>query len=438
MILVVITKRFITLIGIGVIILGISLGLHFPIGAFIIYNGLISILLVIDYMISPSAKILDIKRIGNDKISIYENERIGFEVYNKSDRNLYIEFKDEVPDFHFKTENQIMVGYIEPHSKKEFHYEVIPTKRGAFQFGDFHGRLLTGYKLSMKQFKLPLKREYKVYPNMKNLKKYRMIIYNNRKYESGNKNLKVLGRGREFESLREYIHGDEYRTINWKATARENKPIVNQYEPEKNQHVYILIDTGRPMSYTTQGYRKLDLAINTGLVLSDVVNQNGDLSGLMTFNIDVGTIIKPNKGNNHRHNMMEALYHVEANNNTSNFREAFYKFKNKEKRRSLICIFTDFDTLEEAEDMMRVIPILSRNNIVIINLIKNEKLENLTDNQINTEEDAIKKAVSLELLNERKQIIKTLNARGIMCFESEPEKLAINTINRYLQAKNEI
>ena len=89
---------------------------------------------------------------------------------------------------------------------------------------------------------------------------------------------------------------DEYRKITWKASARGDKPFINQYEPEKDQHVYFFIDTGRPMSYSIRGYNKLDIVVNTALILSDVVNQNGDLSGLLLFNTEVDNMIAPVKG----------------------------------------------------------------------------------------------------------------------------------------------
>jgi uncharacterized protein (DUF58 family) len=194
-----------------------------------------------------------------------------------------MELKDEVPEFHFKTENKIMSGVVSPREKKDFSYVVVPMKRGSYTFKNLHIRYKGRLRLCMRIYKVDLSKEYKVYPNLKNLRKYRMTICNNRLFKQGQKTLRLLGRGTAFESLREYVPGDDYRKINWKATARSSKPIVNQYEPEKNQHVYMFIDTGRPMSYTIRGYRKLDMVVNTSLVLSDIINQNGDKSALLLF-----------------------------------------------------------------------------------------------------------------------------------------------------------
>jgi len=431
-----VTNRFILLIGAGITLLigayffGISLII------FIIYNLLCLSLLILDYFLTPDSDIFQIERIGDEKLSIYEKEKISFTVHNKGHKKEYLELKDEMPNFHFICKDKIMKGYILPNDKKIFQYEVEPKKRGAFTFENLHVRYESRLKLCMKQFKVSLNKEYKVYPNLKNLHKYRMAICHNRRYQNGQKALKMLGNGTSFESLREYVSGDEYRKINWKATAREHKPIVNQYEPEKNQHVHILIDTGRPMSYSIRGQKKLDIAINTALILSDIVNQNGDKSALMAFNTSVQNMIMANKGVGHRNKMMEALYHIQPTKDTANYEEAFYYLKRKERHRSLVFIFTDFDTIEEAEDMMKVLPILSKTNIVALILMENESLEKLVDKKVDNDEDIFKKGVAIEFLEERKKMIAKLNKKGVLCIECPAEKIAITTINKYLQIKN--
>jgi uncharacterized protein (DUF58 family) len=431
-----ITRRFVLLLGLGILVLFVSAALRISLTVFIVYNLACIAMLLIDYFLSEEEEKILIDRIGEENLSIYEGEAISFQVYNKSGRPLYFELKDEVPDVHFKTENKIMKGTVPAHEKKIFQYTVTPTKRGAFMFGSLHGRYEGRLKLCMRMFKLDLRRDYKIYPNMKNLRKYRLSLINNRSLRQGEKRMKMLGKGTSFESLREYIPGDEYRKINWKATARGNKPIVNQYEPEKNQHVHIFIDTGRPMSHTVRGYRKLDLVVNTALVLSDIVNQNGDKSGLLLFNTEVSNMIMPGKGAGHRNKILEALYHIDYNNQTSNYDDAFYYFKRKERHRSIVFLFTDFDTLEEAENILKVMPAISRNHLVVLMLIKNESLEKLGEEVANNDEAIFNKGVALELLEERHKIISLLNRRGIFCIECPAEKLEHTAVNKYIEVKN--
>lgn len=403
---------------------------------FILYNLVCIALYLVDYFISDGEDFIEIKRVGGEKLSIYEKEQISFEVYNKNHYPMHFELKDEMPDLYFTSDNKIMKGIVQPHEKKLFLYYVTPTKRGAYAFGNLHIRYEGKLKLCTKSIIMDLSKEYKIYPNLKNLRKYKLSITNNRVFKQGQRNLRMLGRGTSFESLREYVYGDEYRKINWKATARENKPIINLYEPEKNQHVHILIDTGRPMSYTIRGHRKLDMVVNTALVLSDMINQNGDQSALLLFNTEVNSMIMPGKGVEHRERMLEALYHIDGTNQTSNYDDAFYHLKKKERHRSIVFLFTDFETVEEAENMLKVLPIISRNNVVVIVLIRNESLEEIGSRQVKNTDDLFDKGVALELLEERHKIISLLNKRGVFCTECEAEKLEFTVINKYIQVKN--
>lgn len=431
-----ITRRFVYLLSFGVIFLAAALLVNNSFTVFIVYNLVCIILLLIDCFISPSEFSIVVERYGNEKLSLYEKEAISFQVHNKSPYELYIELKDELPEYHFQAEDRLMTGVVLPNEKKIFKYLVVPTKRGAFTFENLHIKYRGRLKLCTKIFKVMLSREYQVYPNIKNLHKYRLNICNNRLFKQGQRNLRMSGKGTSFESLREYVPGDDYKKINWKATGRINKPIINQYEPEKNQHVYMFIDTGRPMSYTVRGYRKLDLVVNTALVLSDVINQNGDQSAVLLFNTEVKNMVIPGKGSEHRKKIMETLYHIDYTNDTSNYQEAFCYFKKKERHRSIIFLFTDFETEEEAENILQVLPLISKNNLVVILLIKNESMEEIAHIKIQDHQDLFNKGVALELLNERQKIINLLNHKGIFCLECPAEKLEYIAINKYIEVKN--
>ncbi|MFW6022093.1 MAG: DUF58 domain-containing protein [Halanaerobiaceae bacterium] len=432
-----ITRRFIYLLITGILLLGLAVFYQNSLTIFVLYNLLIITFLFVDYYISPDGSVIDVKRFGGEKLSLYEKEQISFEVHNKGSYKLDISLKDEIPELHFKTDGKAMSGSVLVNEKKKFQYDITPTKRGAFSFGKLHIKYKGRLNLCTRIVKKDLDREYKVYPNMKNLQKYRLSICNNRLFKEGKRNLKLLGNGTSFESLKEYVSGDDYKKMNWKATARINKPIVNQYQPEKNQHVYMFIDTGRPMSYTLKGYRKLDLVVNTALVLSDVINQNGDQSGALLFNTDVNNIVLPGKGAEHRKKIMEALYHIDYTNHTSNYREVFRFFKKKERHRSIVFLFTDFETEEEAENLLQVLPYISRNNMVIIILMRDENMEKIGEKKIENNKDIFEKGMALELLNERKKIIRLLNYKGVFCIECPAEKLEYTAINKYIQVKNQ-
>ncbi|MGM0370749.1 MAG: DUF58 domain-containing protein, partial [Bacillota bacterium] len=340
--------------------------------------------------------------------------------------------------YHFQTEDELITCQLDARGEETVSYSLTATKRGSFTFANLYIKFKGRIGLCTKSFKEELEREIKVYPSRKNIAKYRLMMINDQFQNQGRRNIRRLGRGNSFESLREYVSGDEYKKMNWKATARLNKPIVNQYQPEKNQHVYIFIDTGRPMSYELKGKRKLDLAINTAVALADIVNQKGDQVAALSFNTSVENMVLPGKGAGHRNKILDALYDIEATTDTSNYQEAFQKFKKNERHHSIIFLFTDFATEEEARNILKLLPQISKNNIVVVVLLEDEKLEQAARTEANSDYQLYTKGVALELLTERQKIIKLLNRHGVFCIESPAEELDYQTINQYIEIKNEL
>jgi uncharacterized protein (DUF58 family) len=249
----------------------------------------------------------------------------------------------------------------------------------------------------------------------------------------GDKHVKNYGMGYEFESLRPYVVGDDYRKINWRATSRENKLIVNQYQIERNQPVYIMVDIGRPMSYTVGGYKKLDYAINAALILADIVNQSGDKAGLMVFDSAVRSHIAPGQGAAHRNHLMETLYHVEDNRSTADYGGAFRTLNEKQKRRSLVFIFTDFELPEEARELIAQMALLKKRHLPIVVFMENESLNALTEIPVRKKYDKFLRNTAIEFHAERKQIFRHLSAMGIPNVESKAEEFAIAAVNKYIR-----
>ena len=431
------TSKFIKILSAGMIPL-IILGFinnQFALVFFLLYNLILIGLLSTDRILTPKESVLIIERISDDKLYFKDMNKIEFKVKNTYEKPLKIEIKDDFPSLHFNIHSSELFKIVQPGQEAIFSYELIPSKRGSYVFQNIYLRYHGILGLCKKYAVIERPFEYKVYPNLKNISRYRLIVQKNRLLTAGNRKVSLRGMGTEFESLKEYVEGDDYRKINWMATARENKLIVNQYEAEKNQPVYILIDTGRSMSYSIKGYKKLDFSINAAIILSDIVNQKGDNSGLMIFNTEVSKIIPPGKGDSHRNEIMEALYHIEDTKLSSDYQGAFLELANRQKRRSIVFIFTDFETGEESKELIAAIPILSKRHVPVIITIENESLKTITLSDGNSLKDTYNKAMAEELLLNRKNIIRSLNQHGILCIESPAEDFAINTVNQYLLLK---
>ncbi|MDR3239787.1 MAG: DUF58 domain-containing protein [Clostridiales bacterium] len=428
------TKRFVFLVCLGLPFLVISLpfGLYGPV--FLIHNAVCLGLLTLDFCLTPAAGCLEIERDPEDKL-VFKAENT-LTLYVRTQRHLFVTLKDEIPDWHFTLlDDSHMTRAAEPGEPAAFSYTLLPSKRGAFVFPHVYGYITGSLGLCRKYFQRPLPMEYKVYPDLRDLRRYRLLTQK-KMMEQGARAVRARLGATEFESLREYAPGDDYRKINWPVTARENKLILNQYEAEKNQPVFILIDAGLPMTYSLKGMKKLDYAVNAALILADIVNQRGDNSGLMVFDTDVRSLIAPGKGEAHRHHLMEALYHIQGVKNASDYEGAFYALLNRQKRRGLIFLFTDFETLEEARELAAAVQMLKRRHTPILTLMKNESLHKILDNPRESLETVFQKAMAMNFGEERRDMIRSFNALGIACVESEAEQFTLTAVNRYLAARN--
>lgn len=413
----------------------LSLFLH-PFISLIGVNLILVSLLICDYSMTHNEIKLEVTREDEGKLSLDEKKKINFYIINKGSFQAAGRLIDELPKQYFEVNHREVDLCIQPGERTRIGYEVIPKKRGAFVFGKVHLKIESKLGLYNEYFTIPLEQEYKVYPNVQHLNKYRMSLYKNILEKEERKAVKLINQGTAFKGLQEYIRGDDYRRINWAASARSEKLITNQYEPEKNQRVYSLIDIGRPMSYTLRGMCKLDQAINTAIILSDIVMHNGDLSGLMCFNEKVIEQVSPGKGAAHRDKLMEALYHIQSTHATSSYEDAFIYFREKERRRSILFLFTDFDTYEEAEMIINAASIIERQHLIVIVLMKDIATERIAMQVAKTEEEVFRRGIALALLEERKQAIKKLNRSHIMCIEVEPEKLSMAVVTKYVEIKN--
>jgi uncharacterized protein (DUF58 family) len=429
-----VTKSFIFLVALGVVVIFITWrfdGAYFVMFGF--WNLFLCAMFVCDVAITPGKKFLSVRRSKNSTLYFSSENEIFFYVKNNSRHTLDIEAKDEsVRFFSNCDENFDLAKWVLPRTEEEFSYTTTPTKRGSFPFEKIFLRYTGVLGLCVKHAEFSVPIEFKVYPNVRDLSKYRLMLQR-KLLLRGDKKIKNYGVGYEFESLRPYAEGDDYRKINWRATSRENKLIVNQFQIERNQPVYILLDISRPMSYSVGGRKKLDFAINAALILSDIVNQSGDKAGLLVFDSRVRSFIAAGQGAAHRNKLMETLYKVEDNRSTADYSGAFRTLCEKQKRRSLVFIFTDFEAPEEARELISDILILKKRHLPIVVFMENENLNALTELEVRKKYDDILKKTAQEFQSERKNIFRYLSAMGIPNVESKAEEFAVAAVNNYIK-----
>ena len=430
------TKKFIALFFIGTLFPA-ALFLGFNLSAFFfLYDFILIVLLAADYILSPGKETFSVTRQTAGPLKYKIKNEMTVVVRNNGGRSVCLELKDEAPPFHFKIIKSDMVKTVPPGGESAFTYTVIPNKRGAFFIDNVHVKSTGRFGLCHKFFICDAPADIKVYPDMGDAAKYRIAMQKNRLLFTGERAVPVTGAGAEFESLKEYVDGDDYRNINWTATARENKIIVNQYETEKNQPVYLLVDSGRSMGYSVNGYKKLDYAVNAALILSDIINKKGDKTGLVVFDAVVKKVVLPGKGPEHRRALTDALYYIEDNKNTPNYRAAFNELAAKRKRSGIVFIFTDFETDVEADDLLSALPYIEKRHTPVVVLMENVSAITLAGTRAEGITDVYRAGFAVDYLYERERLIKKINAGGVLCVQTNAERFALESVNRYLTIRS--
>jgi uncharacterized protein (DUF58 family) len=267
------------------------------------------------------------------------------------------------------------------------------------------------------------------------MKKYELLAFARISTMDGIKKVRRLGHSYEFEKIRQYALGDDVRSINWKATSRRNHLMVNQYEDERSQQVYSIIDKSRAMHMPFNELSLLDYAINTSLVISNIALQKYDKTGLITFSHKIGSALPSERGNLQIKKILQALYHEKPQPYEANYDLLYRAVKNVIHGRSLIFLYLNF---ESSYAMERALPVLQKINslhLLVVMIFENTELADYSRKKPEFVSDIYAQTIAQKLLNDKKQIVAKLRKYGIQTILSRPEELSINTVNKYLELK---
>ena len=261
------------------------------------------------------------------------------------------------------------------------------------------------------------------------------MAFSSNKSFYGIKKTRRIGHTNEFEQIKEYVVGDDIRTINWKATAKSNQLMVNQFQDEQTESVYCIIDRGRAMQMPFNGLSLLDYAINTSLALSNVILKKKDRVGLMTFSNALNNHLVANSKNKQLQTIIEQLYNVNTDYNESDFGILYTTVKYKVKQRSLLLLFTNFESLNALRRQLPYLRSIAKQHRLVVIFFTNTELDKLAHQKVKKVEDVFDKILAEKMIFEKKLIANELMKYGIQSVLSAPEDLSIKTINKYLQIK---
>lgn len=341
---------------------------------------------------------------------------------------------DEIPhqfqrrDVNFKLQ-------LAPRTTSTISYTLRPVKRGEYHFGVVNVFVSSPLGLFRRRYKMGSEVMVPVYPSFIQMRRYELLAISDRLTETGIKKIRRLGHNMEFEQIKEYVTGDDFRTINWKATARKSTLMVNHYQDERSQQVYSLIDKGRVMQMPFNGMSLLDYAINASLVISNIAIRKSDKAGIITFQDKIGTTLAAGKQGKQMTQIMEVLYNQKTAFRESDFSALFTHVRRKINQRSLLLLFTNFESIFGLQRQLPFIRKLAHHHLVVVIFFENTEISQMVEEPATSVRGIYYKTIAEKLIYEKKLIVKELNKSGIQALLTSPDRLTVDTINKYLELK---
>jgi uncharacterized protein (DUF58 family) len=345
-----------------------------------------------------------------------------------------IDVIDEIPVI-FQRRDILFKLRMKPGGREEICYRLRPVERGEYGFGRVLLYVTTALGMACRRIKCASAVDIAVYPSYVLLHRYELMALHNNLTEPGIKKMRRIGHNTDFEYIKEYTAGDDYRTVNWKASARRHFPMVNVYRDERAQQVYCIIDKGRIMQNAFRGMTLLDYAINASLVLSFIALRRDDKAGLATFAETFETFIPAGKQTGQMQLILDSLYRQQATFGESDYSSLYVHLRKHVGKRSLLIIYTNFDTAVGMERQVEYLRQLARRHVVLAVFFEDTEMQALADRKPSSMEDYYRQVIAGKFIFEKQQMIVKLRQHGVYSLLTAPDQLSVNVINKYLEMK---
>ncbi|MCL1932799.1 MAG: DUF58 domain-containing protein [Candidatus Azobacteroides sp.] len=415
-------------------IAGIRNDLLFTVAQFALFLLIVLCLYEIVVLFPANKNAIQCRRECSERFSNGDENEITLHLTNSYPFSVSLEIIDEIPDI-FQRRDLLFTLTMNKQADKVLKYTLRPVKRGVYGFNRILVFASTKIGLISRRFKTGTPYNVKTYPSYIYLKQYEIMATSNQLEQAGNKKIKRIGQMMEPDQIKDYVKGDDYRVINWKATARRNKLMVNVFQEERAQNVYCVIDKGRTMQSAFNGMTLLDYSINASLAIAYVAMLKGDKTGLLTFERKFDTFVPPSRSPIQMNHIQEALYHQQTTFMESDFLSLYQQMNKNVKNRGLLLIFTNFDSVAAMQRQLRYLSMMAKRHSVLVVFFKNTELESLVGRQPENKEEAYETVIAEKLEYEKRLIIYKLRQNNILSLLTHPNELTINVINKYLEIK---
>ncbi|MBB6236638.1 uncharacterized protein (DUF58 family) [Pedobacter sp. AK013] len=400
-----------------------------------IATGAVFVLFFIDiFILYRNTQGVNAKRITSKRLSNGDENPIQIEIKNSYGFGINARVIDEVP-FQFQLRDKDFKLHLKSTEVKSIHYNLRPTKRGEYDFGFIRAYVSSPLGLICRRYNFDGAKILPVFPSFINLGQYELMAASRYLTEFGIKKIRKVGQSSEFDQIKNYVGGDDIRTINWKATARKGSLMVNTYTDEKSQNVYCVIDKSRVMRMPFEGLSLLDYAINATVALSKVAMLKEDKAGLITISENIGSIVPADRKASQLGSMVNVLYKEKTRYLESNLEALYSAIRSVVKQRSLLVFFTNFESLSALQRQLPYLKRIAKYHLLVVVFFENTELKELSTEPAKDVEGIYHKTIAEKFIYEKKLMVKELNKHGILAILTPPQKLTVNVINQYLALK---
>jgi uncharacterized protein (DUF58 family) len=405
-----------------------------------IWDGLFLLLWLQDLMRLPKPGELELRRIWHSAPSLGVRSKISVELHNFGRRPVFARVTDETSRA-LRREPPVLELAAPAGGMASAQYEIFPAQRGDLLIGKFYMRYQSALRLAERWAVAETSATVRVLPNLEQAKQQTLYLIRTRQVAMERRRRRLRGLGREFESLREYRTGDEFRNISWTATARRSKLITRVFQVERSQTVWIVLDAGRLLrEQIVRGagslrLSKLDYAVDAALALAQVAMHSGDRVGLLAYGREIQQNQNAGRGAAHLHSLVESLALVHPEPYEADHGRAAHALLTEQHRRSLIVWITDLAETAGTPDVVEYALQMTRRHLVLFAAVGQPDLNELVAQRPESEEEMFRYVAAIEIVQRRELLLRRLRQRGVLAMELMPGALAVSLVNQYLDIK---
>jgi uncharacterized protein (DUF58 family) len=429
------TKLFYLLIAASLILLSLSWGRPWLRWVTLVYDVALITLAIIDARRSHLPKGVRITREFSGRFAVGAETEVSINVQNAQPHAISLVIKDEYPPQMKLSGLREAKLRVDGQTSAALVYGLTPPKRGRFEFGQIAVRFLSRWSLVWCETRVGEVSAVKVYPNMRRAREAELKALGARSLVSSHRKTSWRGEGREFESLRDYVRGDELRHISWSATARRGKLTTRQYQIERDQTILIAIDGGRLMTARIEQETKLDSAVHAALALMSAAARAGDNAGLLVFGRKIKSFLPPGRGHDHMDAALEALYSVEPEMIEPSYSRAFEFIASHSKKRALVILLTDLVDEEGSKELLTSLRLLRPRHLPLVVTIADRDLRAVVSNPPENVRDLFTQSVAEEIMYLREAALRLVESQGGLALDVTAAALAPAILEKYLQVK---